>query len=192
MAAGDSIVGICNLGLVNGLGQDPIASLTDNRKAAIHCNLAYDPTRRAMLRAHPWDFATARAQISASATAPAFGFANAFQLPADFIRMSAMGDDTNQEKWKIEKGFLLTDDSAPLDLVYIYDCQDPALFDPLFVEALAYGIAAELAIPITQDKALKAAMEAKREEKLASARTVSAQDNGAADWDNDVMLRARN
>lgn len=191
MAAGDSIVGICNLGLVSGLGQDPIASLNDNRKAAILCNLRYETARRTLLRSHPWDFATARQQLSASATPPPFGFANAFQMPADFIRLGAVGEDSNQEKWRIEKGFILTDDSAPLDLLYIYDCQDPALFDPLFVEALAYDIAAEVAIPLTQDKSLRSAMETLREQKLASARTVSAQDNGAGDWDNDVMLRAR-
>jgi hypothetical protein len=103
MAAGDSIVGICNLGLVNGLGQDPISALSDNRKAAIHCNISYDPVRRAVLRAHPWDFATTRRQISASATPPPFGYANAYQLPADFIRIVAVGDDTNQEHWKDRK-----------------------------------------------------------------------------------------
>jgi hypothetical protein len=191
MAAGDSIVGICNLALVQGLGQDPISALSDNRKAAILCNLNYDPVRRELLRKHIWNFATARAQLSASATPPAFGFANAFTLPADFIRLvPAVGEDSNQEKWKIEGRQLLSDDDGALDLVYIYDCQDPTLFDPLFVQALGYALAAELAIPITQDKALRARME-KSEEKLGMRAKVSSQDNSAQEWDNDVLLRSR-
>jgi hypothetical protein len=56
MAAGDSIVGICNLALVQGLGQDPISALSENRKAAILCNLNYDQVRRALLRSHPVEF----------------------------------------------------------------------------------------------------------------------------------------
>lgn len=192
MAAGDSIVGICNLALVQGLGQDPITALSDNRKAAILCSLNYDQTRRAMLRSHLWNFSIKRTQLSASATAPPFGFAYAFSLPADFMRVvPAVGEDSNQEKWRIEGQQLLSDDDGAMDLIYVYDCQDPTLFDPLFVQALAYGLAAELAIPITQDKALRSSMEAMREARLASARTVSAQDNSAGDWDNDVMLRAR-
>lgn len=192
MAAGDSIVGICNLALVQGLGQDPISALTDNRKAAILCNLNYDQVRRAVLRGHIWNFAVKRAQLSASATAPAFGFANAFSLPADYLRLvPAVGEDSNQEKWKIEGQYLLSDDDGAMDLIYIYDCQDPALFDPLFVQALAYALAAELAIPLTQDKALRSSMENLRNDRLASARTVSSQDNSAQVWDNDVLLRSR-
>lgn len=192
MASGDSIIGICNLGLVNGLGQDPISALSDNRKAAIHLNLCYDQVRRAVLRAHTWGFATKRAQLSAMATAPAFGFGNAFTLPSDFLRLvPAPGEDSNQEKWKIEGRALLSDDGAPLNIVYIFDCQDPTLFDPLFVEALAYALAAEVAIPITQDKQLRAQMESASEARIAAAKTVSSQDSGAAEWDNDVLLRSR-
>jgi hypothetical protein len=36
------------------------------------------------------------------------------------------------------------------------------LFDPLFVQALGYALAAELAVPLTQDKALRSSMESLR------------------------------
>jgi hypothetical protein len=106
MAAGDSIVGICNLGLVNGLGQDPIASLTDNRKAAIHCNLAYDPTRRAMLRAHPWDFATARARLSASGHRAGLRLRQRLPAAGGFHPHERDGRRYQSGKMEDRKGFL--------------------------------------------------------------------------------------
>lgn len=191
MAAGDSIIGICNLGLVTGLGQDPIAALTDNRKAAILCNLRYDQIRRELLRAHPWGFARARAQLSLAGTQPVFGDP-AFTLPADFMRVAMLDDEFNDLGWAVEGRQLLAAVTAPLNLLYIYDCQDPTLFDPLFVAALGYAIAVELAVPITQDRGLKAQMENELEAKMSAARLVTSQDNSSSEFDIDVLLRSRN
>lgn len=191
MAAGDSIISICNLGLVQGLGQAPISALTDNRKAAILCNISYDQVRREMLRAHPWSFARKRAQLATAVTAPLFGHRSAFTLPADYIRLVDVPEDFGRPRWQIEGQQLLCNSSAPLDLIYIFDCQDPTVFDPLFVAALGYAIAAALAVPLTQDKGLKSAMEQETEAKLDAARLVTSQDNSAEDLDVDILLRSR-
>lgn len=191
MAAGDSIVSICNLGLI-ALGQPAISALTDNRKAAIQCQARYDQIRREVLRAHPWSFARKRQQLAAASIAPAFGHRTAFTLPADFIRLVQVPqDETGGARWQIEGLQLLCNESAPLNLIYIYDCQDPSVFDPLFVAALGYAIAVELALPLTQDKALKAQMQQAMEGKLSAARLVTSQDNSTEELDVDVLLRSR-
>jgi hypothetical protein len=191
MAAGDSIISICNLGLL-ALGQDPVNSLTDNRKAAILCNARYEQVRREMLRAHPWGFARRRAQLPASDTQPAFGDFTAFTLPSDFIRLVEAPDVCKRRGWMIEQRQLLSNETAPLNLLYIFDCQDATLFDPLFIAVLGYAIAVELAIPITQDRGIKSQMETELEGKLASARLVTSQDNSSSEYDVDVLLESRN
>jgi hypothetical protein len=190
MAAGDSDVSICNLGLT-ALGQDTITTLTDNRKAAILCNQRYGQIRREVLRANPWGFARKRDQLPAAATAPAFGCRTAFTLPSDFIRLVDVPEVCARRGWMIEGRQLLADETAPLNLLYIYDCQDATVFDPLFVAALGYAMAVELAMPLTQDRGLKVQMENEMAGKLATARLVSSQDNSAMEYQVDILLEAR-
>lgn len=192
MSAGDSIVSICNIGLISSLGADPIASLDDNRKASILCKARYDQVRRAVLRAHPWSFAKAEALLPAAAAQPITGSQTAFTLPADFIRVADLPDRQNGTlKYQIFGRTIRMEGTAPLPFVYIYDCQDPSLFDPLFVEVLGYAVAAEIAEPLTQSVAKKNSALSNLEGKLSIARTVTAQDGSEDEWDVDVLLRSR-
>jgi len=52
-------VSICSNALRK-LGDDPITSLTDDTERARLCNAFYEPTRDAVLRSHPWNFAIER------------------------------------------------------------------------------------------------------------------------------------
>ena len=74
---------------------------------------------------------------------------------------------------------------------YLFDLQDPTQMDPLLVEAIGYGLAAVLAIPLGRDKAMKQLMEQEREGRLAIARLVGSQENSPKEWDTDLWLRAR-
>ena len=191
MAQGDSIVGICNIGLI-AIGEDPIASLTDDNKRAILCNARYDQVRRELLRAHNWNFARKRAQISASSTAPAFGYGAAYDLPSDFIRFYSEDENSDpQADWVIENGQVLSNDGGPLDIRYIFDAKDPTRFDALFVTALGYAIGAALAEPLTQSETKAQGLAARTEGAVAAARTASAQENSPREWDVDVLLSAR-
>ena len=67
-----SIVEIGNIALVN-LGEDTITSLSDDVKAARLINRRYAPIRDAVLRAHPWNCAMARAQLASVDPAPVWG-----------------------------------------------------------------------------------------------------------------------
>lgn len=189
MAAGDSIVGICNIGLIE-LGQPPITSLSDPVKAAIYCNARYDQVRREMLRAHPWNSARAQAQLSASTTAPLFKWANAFPLPADFIRMFRMPDNA-EARYEIVGPVLMTDETAPLNIEYIFNLTDPTKFDPLFVTALGYAVGAAVAMPLVQKAAERTRLDNLVEAKLSIARLIGSQESSVQEWDDDVLLRSR-
>jgi hypothetical protein len=189
MAAGDSSVSICNLALI-AIGEDPITSLNDARKAAILCQALYDPTRREVLEMQPWKFAKKQAQLAASTTAPLFTYDNAFPLPADFIRMYDEPEEDNPE-YEIMGSMMYSNDDSPFDMLYIFDNQDPTMFSPLFVQTLAMALGAKLAQPITQSIDKENEMAGKFQNYLDSAALVNSQQESARELDDDVLLRSR-
>ena len=107
--------------------------------------------------------------------APAFGFANAYQLPPDclFVREVGQGDGC---AWGVESGTLLTNEGAPLNLTYTRGVTNPAAFDPLFAETLAARIAAEIAVSLTESLGKAQALWQVYQQKLAEARRRDAQE----------------
>jgi len=192
----DSSVTICNIALI-ALGEDPITSLSDNNKRAILCNARYDDIRRALLRSHPWNFAKKQAQLAADPMAPLFDYQTRFAVPTDFMRFYRESADDDMATWDIMADgttgslFIYCNETAPLNVIYVYDCQDPTEFDSLFVQALAYQIASELAIPLTQNSQRAQQGLAIMEGKLSIARLVGSQENAPREWDEDILLRSR-
>ncbi|HWK44923.1 MAG TPA: hypothetical protein VNT30_09390 [Stellaceae bacterium] len=189
MSLGDSIISICNTALF-ALGEDPISSLGDPTKRAILCKARFDPVRRAVLRAYPWNCAKKQAQLAAAATPPLFTYANAYPLPPDFLRMYDL-PESDKAQWEIIGRQLLTDEGAPLDVVYIQDLTDPTVMDPLLVECIGDQLAAELAQPLTQSQAKQQGMLTVLKGKLDAARLADSQQNSPVEWDEDIWLRSR-
>jgi hypothetical protein len=194
MAAGDSATSICNIALI-ALGEDPIKDLAENNKRAILCTARYNDLRRSMLFSHPWGFAKKQAQLAADVTAPLFTWQWRYRTPEDFIRFynepeqdlsiwEIMADDTGAT-------FIYANDEPPFQCVYVYDCQDPTKFDPGFVQALAFQIASELALSLTQNSQRAQQGLQMMEGKLAMARFAGAQQMAPKEWDVDILLRSR-
>lgn len=125
------------------------------------CARWYDQTRRKLLREHPWNFATKRATLAASSTAPAFGFNKAFPVPADFVRLCTIHDNSFEREvvaghnhYQFEGGEILISntfgDSNALNIRYVYDIKTVSQFDPLFVDLLAHDLALALAYKGTE------------------------------------------
>lgn len=147
-----SVVDICNRALQK-LGADRITSLTQNSTSARACNLAYESVRDAELRSHVWSFAIKRVQIAEDATAPVYGYDRSFTLPSDCLRLLPNDHKENtayQTDWKVEGRKILTNDSAPLSIRYVYRVTDTTLYDPLFNEMLACKLAMEMCEELTQ------------------------------------------
>lgn len=193
MAAGDSTVSICNIALV-ALGEDLITSLADNTKRAILCNARYQDCRRFSLRSHPWNCNRKQVQLANDPVGPLFTFQNKFPLPGDFIRMLNLPEN-DMSLWDVmsdgTKMCLFTDAGAPLNMVYGFDLQDPTQFDPLLVHVIAYHLASELAVPLTQNVQRSQQMLTVMEGKLGISRLVGSQENSPREWDEDVLLRSR-
>lgn len=144
-----SQIDLCNQALIKA-GAATIISLSDGTKGANLLNSIYDIKRDAELAAHPWTFAIQRAQLPASGTAPAFGWAYAYPTPSGYLGMVEVGEnyvmyDAGADPlFQIEGGEILTDESAPLNIRYIKRITNTGLFSPLFVEVLACRLALEM------------------------------------------------
>jgi hypothetical protein len=149
MPQATSSVGIANLALSR-IGGKPITSLEEASVIAQLCSKNYDPARIAMLESFPWSFAKTRASLPALAAAPAWGPANAYQLPADCVWVVEL-DIPADVAWHVEGRTIVTDAAAPLKILYIRDETDPVAFSALFVDAMADQLAGEIAFGITKD-----------------------------------------
>lgn len=175
------------------LGAERITSLTQDSENARECNVAYEAVRDAELRAHPWNFAIKRAQLAADTTAPAFGFTNAFTLPSDCLRVLPPDPsyNLNSHDWQIEGRKILTNDSAALEIRYIYRVTDTTQFDALFTEALACALAVELCEKLTQSNSKGQAMRADYTSTIRAARRQNAFENISADPPEDTWSTCR-
>lgn len=166
-----SVVGIVNSALIK-LGADTIAALNEDSPEARAANARFEALRDEVLRAHPWNFALARAELARLVDAPAFGPAHQYQLPADCLRVMAMD---GEEPFEIEGNRLLTDAESARAL-YVRRVADPNLFDAMFRETLALRLAADLAYKLVSSTTLAQQMMQIYREHLALARSADAQE----------------
>lgn len=163
---------ICNSALAK-IGAARITALEEGSKNANLCAELYERCRDDLLRAHSWNFATARAKLAREATTPVFGFAYAYALPADWMRcVDAYGDagGAAQIIYRVEGDCLLSDADDAF-LCYIRRVEDANLMPADFREALACLMARELAVPIAQSNTLEEKLEARFRTRLRRART---------------------
>lgn len=157
MAATD--VSICNFGLTL-LGEPRIVSLDDNTKQGRACKAVYEISRDALLAAHNWNFAKARAALPALTSVPISQFQAEYQLPTDCLRLWMLNDyyvgadltdyrGSPTEEYSIEGRKILTNWGAPLQIRYIKRVTDPNQFDAAFVKAFGCQIALDLGEEIT-------------------------------------------
>jgi hypothetical protein len=180
-----SVVAICNRAL-DMLGAEPVTSLADNTKAARLCVRNFEPVRDAVLRAYPWNAAVRRASLAALADAPAWGYARQFQLPEGpdpepCLRVLAIGGETELSvRYRIEGRRVLTDEDAPLNILYLARVEDPAQLDPMLHDVIATRLAADLSYSMTASAALGQTLMEIYQAKLAEARATDAEE-GTAD-----------
>lgn len=136
------------------LGAARIVDFGDNNKGAKFMKANYDMILRAELRAHVWSFAKKRATLPALATAPAWQYAYAYELPEDCLRLIQVNDislisglsdahTTDDRPFNLAGRTIETDLGAPLKIIYTRYLTDSALYDDLFVEAFASKLAME-------------------------------------------------
>ena len=135
------------------LGEKRVSNVdTDDKDAAKVIRYMWENVRDALITSYPWNFAIKRKQLAASGDTPAWGYGKQYLLPADFL---ALLEIKGQPEFKLEGGYILTDDGSPIYIRYISRITDTGSFDALFNEALAAKLAVEACEEITQSNTKK-------------------------------------
>lgn len=163
-----SVTEIANRALSK-LGATRILQFTDATKEAREISANYNLIRDAELRRYRWKFAIRRVSLPALVDAPLFNYAYQYPIPSDYLGLVQVNDfyirsgTKDKGPWSIEQSsdgtqrVILTDLSAPLNVRYQARIENPALYDPLFIEMFACKLAFELCEAITQSNTKKEA-----------------------------------
>lgn len=149
-----SEVEVCNGALIL-LGAEKISSLSGSSKEAILCNERYSKIRDQLLSAHPWNFATYRAEIAQDADLPTdwWDWTYAHSLAADVLRVVDI-EDGESRPWAVESGRKIFAYHTPVKILYIKKVTDTTLFPVYFQKALEYSLAQHLSYSLTQSASL--------------------------------------
>ena len=139
-----------------------ITSLSETSTEAEQVNLMYDAARDKLLRMHPWAFATKFSTPAALNVTVPSRWDYAFAYPSDCLKLveitNPLGPAHPPVKFRtgtISGTKAVMTDLAEPELQYIFKNDDPTSYDPAFVMAFSYMLAAYIAIPLTGDRGLK-------------------------------------
>jgi len=189
-----SVVDICNSAL-NLLGASTISALTDDSKNARLCNQRYEPIRNRIFRSHAWNCLTKRVQLAQDSTAPVVEFTYAYTLPSDCLRVlkihtGATDSIASDIDYQVEGRKIKTNEGT-VYLVYIALVSDPNEYDVYLQEALAAGLAADIAYAVTNNATLAKNYQEVADERLREARFIDATENSLGTIESNEFTDAR-
>lgn len=147
--------------------------------------------RKAVLRQHAWNCATQRVLLSPDSTPPAFGFANRFLIPGDWLKTLQVGiDERYRCAWRSEGRYFLSDEAA-FPLVYVFDNQIVGTWDAALVQAVELAMAFAMCYPVTKSTSLKEALGQEFGMVVQQARTADGQDDPGETLGDSILLASR-
>ena len=88
--------------------------------------------------------AAAASNAIAQVTFPG-GYTYAYAVPSDCIRvLEVVGEDRQDNKWRMEKNYIVTNMTEPVEIRYISDTTSVSDFDDLFTDSLAAKLAMDM------------------------------------------------
>lgn len=163
--------GIANL-VLSHLGAAQVTSINDATTEAEAIRDCWDAVRNGLIRAHRWNFAKARAALSAVETGEVWA------LPPDCLRVVRVNDvdqsGTVDYGAEIE-GHNLILEADGCRIVYLRIMENPADWDSLFVLVFAYELAAAVGPRLANgSQSLADAMRARAQDQLQVAMAANA------------------
>ena len=157
-----SKVEIVNIALSR-LGADSINTLTEATEGARQANLLWNSVRDLVLRDFPWNCATKTGILAqvADYTHPEWEYI--YQSPAESVYARRIFNGGSKAKKDPEEFRVTISPSGTSKIIlaripgayleYTARITDPNLYDGLFVDALAWRLGAEMAMPVTGNAA---------------------------------------
>ena len=127
------------------IGANPISDLSEGTEGLIAAAL-YENSYRGLLASHSWRFATKKRQLSRLTETPLNEWSYQYQLPSDIITMLRVYGDTDYEIY----GDKLYSNHPEIYVDYRYRV-DESLLPAYYVLTLQFLLAAQFAIPVTDN-----------------------------------------
>ena len=183
-------IGLCSRALIR-LGANAITSFNDGTAESEIAGALYAPVRDAVLSAYPWTFAHAQNQLTKLSEVPEADYANAFQLPNDYLRAISAGQSIRGRgvNYRIARGTLQSNTDEVV-LTYIYRPEEEE-FPPFFDMALISRLAAEFSIPVTESTSRTQALYSLAEQEFQKARQIDAQQDSPNAIENFTLIDVR-
>lgn len=159
-AYGMSDVNICNEALARCAITTFISSPSDATKQAQVCNVFYYNTREKMLKAHDWNFASARVALSDLGDPPT-NWIYKYAYPTDCVKVRNIiveGDRMPAAAYRYP--FQIAEDNGVkvilcdvenAEIEYTKRITDVSLYTTEFIDVFAWALAAEIMMPLTAD-----------------------------------------
>lgn len=165
------------------------ASLTETDWNA---SVVFETVAKQALRSFPWGFATRFASLSANTNRPAHGFAYAYTLPTDCLRIVDVRqhDDLRAPKGRfVVSGKLLYANISPCNARYVACDLEPANWPDDFCDAVSCKIAAEIANLSAQTVTMTPGLLQMYQLSLAQAQTIdSTETNERVPLDESILM----
>lgn len=173
-----STVAIYNTALarLGGHQLERVNSPDDDGAVPTLCRTLFPHVVDVALASCPWSFATRRAALAQKPEEGPPRYNLRYALPADCLcplRLEGEIADHFPPSYILEGADLLTNVATPI-LAYVARLRDPALFPPLFADAVAWALAAELSTALVNDVRRQQLCLQKYELALHDARTADA------------------
>lgn len=149
--AGLTKLEICSKALVL-LGAEPLQSFYDKSLSATLCKEMFPIIYSSCLSDKSWHFAERSIILSKNVSTPLYNFKYSFQLPADFIRLSAISVAEHRQTYtdfKLEGNSLYSNCDA-LYLTYIAEVPTEDL-PSFFIEYLIYSLCGSIVMSLYED-----------------------------------------
>ncbi len=165
-----SAVEICNMALLRCGQKALISSLDENTQAAKVCKVFYDRALGKALESAPWPWATAQAELAVLEDVERDGWGYVYSLPVDCVKVRKIADGVRVPARDASIPFevvahngarVLVTDQLDAEIVYTSRVTEPGLFSEAFVDAFAWLLAAELAMPLSVKASLEQACRAR-------------------------------
>lgn len=155
--SGKSDVDICSDALLR-LGEQGIASLSEDSDRARTCASVYPSIRDAVLSMHPWRFSTGKIQLARLTSTPVNEWTYAFQLPSDMLagpHAVFKSTDVGAVPFQAFEKFQDQIYSDEQIIVIDYRFRPTELkFPPWFTELLTLALAASIGMSVTDKPTL--------------------------------------
>lgn len=158
--AGSTKIEIVNIALTR-IGCRTLSSLSQENETARSVNKVWDRLVDKVLAAGEWKFATKQAVLAVLSDEEVIGWEYVYAKPANCLHVQRVFSENtvltqdpskfDQLQAPISSQECIVTDEEDAWAQYTTRVSDPARFSPGFIDALAWALAAELAMPLTEE-----------------------------------------